>query len=183
MTTEFIETLTDGTSVLIRPIREDDIERERAFVDGLSVQTKRFRFLGGVSHLTQAELQEFCAIDLDHKMAFVALPRSNGQEIQVGVVRYVADTDSNDSAEIALTVADEWKHMGLEQVLLQHLIDFARSKGIQRLYSMELASNIDFARLARECGFSVNSDPDDMRQVILNLPLSESAPVATQQLA
>jgi len=49
---EHVETLTDGRRVLIRPIRPDDVERNAAFLEGLSPPSKHFLFLGGVSRLS-----------------------------------------------------------------------------------------------------------------------------------
>lgn len=178
MKTDFEDTLPDGTVVHVRPINRSDVERERAFIDGLSRQSKYYRFLGGVSHLTEEELQQFCDVDRVRSMAFVALVPRGGQESQVGVTRFVADASTGD-AEIALTVADDWKNSGLDQILLRHLIDYAGSIGIDCLYSVELASNTDIIKLAREFGFSVDTDPEDARQVILRLSLTPPQQSAT----
>ena len=40
--------LRDGSTVLIRPIHGDDVEIERRFIERLSPQAKRFRFLGEI---------------------------------------------------------------------------------------------------------------------------------------
>jgi N-acetylglutamate synthase-like GNAT family acetyltransferase len=94
--------------------------------------------------------------------------------MQVGVARYVADLDTRE-AEIAVTVADDWQDKGLDEILLRHLIDYARSCGIERLYSIELAINTQMHDLARKCGFEVTSDPNDATQVINRLDLTAGA--------
>lgn len=174
MAIDFTEKLSDGSTVYIRPINRDDVERERIFVDGLSKQSKYYRFLGGISHLTEDELERFCDIDLEHEMAFVALVRNVTGDMQVGVARYVADSDKLD-AEIAVTIADSWQGKGLDDVLVNHLIDYARSCGIDHLYSIELATNFGMRKLADRCGFEVAPDPNDATQVIYSLDLAASA--------
>ena len=42
---QWTETLSDGTHVLIRLIRSSDAELERAFIEHLSPESRRFRFL------------------------------------------------------------------------------------------------------------------------------------------
>lgn len=171
MDLNFTDTLLDGTTVHIRPINRDDVELERAFVEGLSKQTRYYRFLGGVSRLTEEELQQLCDIDLKKTMAFIATTGTDERPTQVGVARFAADEGSND-AEIALTITDDWKQKGLGKILLKRLIDYAEFVGIRRLYSIELAGNTDITNLARECGFTVDTDPADARQVILDLALA-----------
>ncbi len=48
-------TLRDGTPLHVRPIRPEDAEIERAFVDGLSEQTRYFRFFYQLHELTPGD--------------------------------------------------------------------------------------------------------------------------------
>ena len=164
-------TLDDGRRVTIRPIRRDDVVRNAAFIDELSPPSKHFLFLGGISKLSDAELERLCNPDHAHDMAFVALagdPKTPGGERQVGVCRY-AGTDTEAGAEISVAVADDWQHRGLGNLLLRRLIEHARSHGVRRLYSMDAAANEPMRRLARDVGFREQRDPDDVRQVIYSL--------------
>lgn len=170
MAVNFIETLTGGSTVYIRPINRNDVERERDFVDDLSLESRYFRFLGGVSHLTEEELQNFCDVDRDHEMAFVALDQSGEEDSQVGIARYVADLD-NLEAEIAITIADDWQDRNLDETLLRHLLEYARNRGIKLLYSIELRNHSNMRALARKFNFESRTDPGDARQVIYELRL------------
>jgi len=176
-TNEWFETLKDGRRVLIRPIRRDDIHRNTAFIDSLSPPSKHFLFLGGVARLSDEDLRRLCNPDYSHDMAFVALDARGGyQQRQVGVCRY-AGSDSTKGAEISVAVADDWGHRGLGKRLLRHLIDYAHTHGVSRLYSMDSAANSRMRKLARNLGFSERPDPDDPSQVICYLDLH--APVQT----
>jgi GNAT superfamily N-acetyltransferase len=170
---EWNETLSDGRKVLIRPIRTDDVARNAAFIDELSAPSKHFLFLGGVGHLSDDALRRLCDPDYAHDMAFVAVaadgPPDHAQT-QVGVCRY-AGADTEHGAEISVAVADDWQHHGLGKTLLRRLVDYARSHGVTRLYSMDALNNDRMRRLARDVGFSEQRDPDDVHQVIYSLDL------------
>jgi RimJ/RimL family protein N-acetyltransferase len=168
--TEWTEKLSDGRRVLVRPIRPEDIERNSAFLDGLSPPSKHFLFLGGISRLSDEQLRRLCDPDHAHDMAFVALASDGARQRQVGVCRY-AGADAAHGAEISVAVADDWQHQGLGKLLLHHLIDYARTHGVTRLYSMDSVTNTRMRALARKIGFSERPDPDDRSQVICYLDL------------
>lgn len=167
---QWTETLKDGGRVLIRPIRRSDVAHNAAFIEQLSPPSKHFLFLGGISRLSDAQLQRLCDPDGAHDMAYVALAGAGADERQVGVSRY-AGADPVRGAEISVAVADDWQHKGLGKLLLAHLIDHARAHDVKRLYSMDAANNDRMRKLARHVGFSEQPDPDDIRQVIFSLEL------------
>lgn len=156
--------------VTIRPIRFSDMAMEAAFVRKLSPETKHYRFLGGVSELSSRDLKRMCDVDGEHSMAFVATISCNGVETEIGVSRYVPNSKA-DTREIAVTVADGWRGKGLGTILMQRLIQSARSHGVKHLYSIELADNSDMKVLADELGMTASRDPDDTHQVIYALAL------------
>jgi 1-acyl-sn-glycerol-3-phosphate acyltransferase len=173
-TDEWTETLKDGRRVLIRQIRRDDVDRNAAFLDGLSSPSKHFLFLGGISRLSDEALQSLCDPDYAHDMAYVALAldgRGGEPQRQVGVCRY-AGGSSAQGAEISVAVADDWQHLGLGKRLLARLIDYARAHGVTRLHSMDSRANQRMRKLARDVGFGERPDPDDSSQVICFLDLA-----------
>jgi GNAT superfamily N-acetyltransferase len=163
------ETLLDRSQVLVRPISKHDHEAERAFLEGLSSQARHFRFLGQVRTPSERMIKQFTEIDQAHEAAFVALvPASSGVRI-VGVSRYCADDSGN--CECAVTVADAWQDKGLGTVLMKHLIEVARARGIHRMTSLDSVENSRMKEMARHLGFHVRIDPDDASQVIHELEL------------
>lgn len=157
-------------SLTIRPIRLKDAEMEAEFVRRLSPESKHFRFLGGLRELSPKMLREFCDVDGRHSMAFVATVQEDGRETEVGVSRY-SPNNAEDCREMAVTVADEWQHMGIGTLLTQKLIDFAKGHGVKNLYSVDLADNIHMRKLAADLGMSSRRDPEDAHQVIYSLAL------------
>jgi GNAT superfamily N-acetyltransferase len=185
----WLEALSDGRHVLIRPIRPGDMERNARFIAQLSPPSKHFLFLGGIAQLSAAAQRRLCDPDYAHDMAYVALgldSRTGEARDQVGVCRYagadpVKGADEGMDArgratqgavaEISVAVADAWQHRGLGKILLRHLVDYARAHGVTRLYSIDAVNNNRMRKLARDVGFTEHPDPDDNNQVIYSLDL------------
>lgn len=165
----WIETLKDGRHVLVRPLKEEDRQREYDFIKRLSPESRHMRFLAQINEPGTAMLDQLMDIDYKARMAYIALTHDNGQLIEIGVSRYCATGEYE--CECAVTVADPWQHLGLGTVLIKHLIETARKNGYRQLYSIDAASNAPMRDLAHGLGFETHSDPNDTRQVIHRLDL------------
>jgi GNAT superfamily N-acetyltransferase len=166
-TTEFA---IAGRRVTIRPLNPSDTGIEAEFVRNLSDETKHFRFLGAVREFSATELKRLCDIDGQRKMAFVATVREGDRECEIGVSRY-AQGSKPEICEMAVTVADAWQNKGVGRFLTRQLIDYARSHGVTRLYSVDFAENTAMQHLAHDLGMTVHRSLDDPTQVIYSLPL------------
>jgi GNAT superfamily N-acetyltransferase len=165
MTDNSVNTIICGTAVTIRPLHATDSPLEAQFVQHLSVETRRFRFLGGVKELSPAELRLLCDVDGRNSMAFVATTLENGHETAIGVSRYALSL-RHGAREMALTIADEWQHKGLAELLMAQLIEYAKGHGVEELYSVELAENHAMQKLAKKIGMCAACDPEDAGQII-----------------
>jgi GNAT superfamily N-acetyltransferase len=165
----WIEALRDGRHVLIRPLMEEDREREYAFIRRLSPESRHMRFLAQINEPDSAMLNQLMDVDGKQRMAYVALAHDNGQLIEIGISRYAA-TDEHE-CECAVTVADEYQHLGLGMALMGHLINAARKNGFRQMYSIDAANNAPMRDLAKALDFETRHDPDDSRQVIHHLSL------------
>lgn len=166
----WIDSLRDGTPVLIRPLREVDRERELAFINGLSHRARRMRFLGDFKQVSAAQIDQLMNVDYQKRTAFIALVHDNGVLREIGVSRYSATSDDK-CCECAVTVADDWQQKGLGALLMRHLIDVARRNGFKRILSLDAVSNHDMRDLASYLGFRCALDPADATQVIHTLDL------------
>ena len=169
---EFIGTiaLPDGTTLAVRPIMPEDGERERAFVNGLSDESRYFRFFYQLHELTPAMLARFTQVDYDREIALVALAPEGGNESIIGVARYIANPDL-ESAEFAIVVGDRWQGRGVARPLMERLIAAARRRGLARLQGAVLRTNQKMLRFTKALGFAVRDDPADPEQVIAELAL------------
>jgi len=168
-------TLRDGRQVLIRPIRAGDAELEREFVERLSRESRRFRFLGEVKSLNPAAIQMLVDVDQQRDVALVALIADGAHKREIGVCRYNVRSDGV-TCECAVALSDDWQHRGLGTLLMQELIDSSRSRGIECMYSLDTANNDGMRELAAPLGFTRKPDPDDATLVLHCLDLK--APTA-----
>lgn len=165
----WIEPLSDGRHVLIRPLAQKDRDREYAFIKRLSPESRHMRFLAQISEPGAAMLDQLMDTDNKQRLAYVALVHESAELIEIGISRYAATGEHE--CECAVTVADEWTHLGLGTLLMEHLIKAARSNGYRQMYSVDASSNAPMRDLAKSLGFETHNDPDDSRQVIHRLQL------------
>ncbi|WP_162975655.1 GNAT family N-acetyltransferase, partial [Pseudomonas aeruginosa] len=109
-------------------------------------------------------------IDYQQSMAFVALVHEDGELREVGISRYAACCEEG-QCECAVTIADDYQGLGLDAVLMRHLIDVARRNGFRQMYSVDSAANRAMRDLCCALGFVGQRDPDDSTQVIHRLAL------------
>lgn len=164
------ETLRDGSHVLIRPITLLDRDAERRFIEELSPEARRFRFLGEIARPSDSTIERLTDIDPASEAAFAAVVREDARERFVGVSRYSADAGGQ-RCECAVTVTDAWQERGLGTLLMRHLIEVARARGMRAMYSVDSAENVAMADLAHFLGFRTSADPGDRGQVVHELML------------
>ena len=162
--------LPDGARLHVRPIRPEDAELERAFVAGMSDQTRYFRFFYQLNELTPGMLARFTQVDYDREMALVAVDEAHGAPAIVGVARYIMSAD-RESAEFAVAVTDAWHGRGVARMLMTRLIACARMRGLKRLEGTVLRSNHTMLKFTAALGFAKRDDPADAEQVCVVLDL------------
>ena len=172
-TPRWSEMLNDKTRVLIRPMRSRDRAAEIAFIEGLSMEARRYRFLGQFSTPSEALVERLTHADFIHDIAFVAVVPEDGHERIIGTARFSVDPDGM-RCECAVTVADAWQQRGLGTNLMRHLIDVARAMDLRVMYSIDSADNVKMRDLAAHLGFRSRLDPEDPSQYIHTLDLTHA---------
>lgn len=124
-------TLRDGVVVMVRPIRDDDVQRLRTFHLNLSSRTLYLRFGHLLVEFPDALAAWLTYVDGDQRMAFVATDTADDvasltQEI-IAVARYEHVRPL--VAEVAEVVADRWQGRGLGPQLVYRLAMYARHRG------------------------------------------------------
>jgi GNAT superfamily N-acetyltransferase len=146
--------------VAVRPMTPSDAGMAQAFVTGLSGASRYFRFFQALRCLSPAMLDHFTRVNHVSHVALAGVVNVEGQQMMVAEARYAVSADGT-SAEIALTVADQWQRHGLASELIETLERIAVAAGITRLTGECLAVNEGFAGLARSLGFRVFTDASD----------------------
>jgi RimJ/RimL family protein N-acetyltransferase len=121
--------------IALARLERGDGELLRRFFDRLSAETIYRRFFSPLARPEQARPERLLDLDQRDRVALVGLDRD---EI-VGVARYFRLAD--DSAEIAVVVADAWQRQGIGSRLLATLADEARRADIHRFRANVQADN------------------------------------------
>ena len=160
------QTLQDGERVVIRPARPEDRELYLDFLHDISAEDLRLRFFGRIAELSAAEVDKLAHLDYRHEMAFVALDEDTGR--MLGLVRLRDELDEK-TAEFAILVRSRLKGHGLGWQLMRRIIDYAKEKGLRRVYGDVLAENTAMLQMCAELGFRAEDMGSDIRRVVLDL--------------
>jgi len=172
--------LTRGRQATLRPVLPQDAPLERAFVAGLSQNSRRNRFHGNLNGLSDHFAEQITCIDYVHQMGFVVTMLAGGEEVVIADACYVLDEDG-DTAEFALAVSDDWQGRGLGAQLIDALCNAARHVGARWLYGEVLKSNTRMIALMLRCGFTVRPHPAD--ETLVRVERSVSALVSDRGIA
>jgi len=151
-----------GRTLLLRPIRPEDEAAHREFLEATSNEDLRMRFFQAPHRLSHEELARFTQIDYAREMAFIALDE---ERHTLGVARIVRDPDNAD-AEFAVLVRSDLKGQGLGRLLMQVLIDYARSQGTARIVGQVLRVNLPMLGLVKQLGFDTKPDPHEPNEIM-----------------
>jgi acetyltransferase len=147
-------TSRDGRTVILRSITSEDKQIEKELIDGLSLQSSRYRFFHVVKEATEEMVNQFCDIAYKNEIAIIAEYHSNDKKRNVGVVRLCIDPGLK-TGEFAILVADNFQDSGLGWKFMETLIAIGREKGLKSINGIVLADNNKMLTLAKEFGFSI----------------------------
>ncbi|HUB21605.1 MAG TPA: GNAT family N-acetyltransferase [Streptosporangiaceae bacterium] len=138
--------LTDGTTVEIRPTRPGDFEAVRDMHAGMSPENLYMRFFGISRVAAEQEAQRVCREPAADRAALLAL--LDGRVI--GCISYQMTGD--ESAEVAMAVADDMHSRGIGTLLLEHMISLARGQGLRTFVAETLAENAPMLNVFAHAG-------------------------------
>jgi len=164
------DTLADGTPVLIRPVRKQDANLERAFLRHLSEQGRHDRFVGVVQAPSDAVAQHLTDVQREDQVALIALVQRDGRDVEIGAGGYFRTRDGK-ACHAAIAVDDAWRKLGVGTLLARHLIGMARASGIRRAYVADPVVRGEHHVLAQSLGFRSRPDPEDPAATVFELEL------------
>jgi RimJ/RimL family protein N-acetyltransferase len=133
--------LPDGTPALIWPLLPTDAEMLREGFRRLSGESRQHRFLEVLGELDDAMIRRLVdSVDGVHHIALVLSVLPPAGEGPVGVARLLQYTDDPATADIAVTVADDWQERGIGTALVSALLQ-RRPAPVTRLRTVIDASN------------------------------------------
>jgi acetyltransferase len=160
--------LRDGTQILVRPVRPEDEPLYGPFFAAVTPQDLRLRFFAPVKEFGHAFIARFTQIDYARAMAFIAVDEASGE--MLGVVRLHADANY-ERGEYAVLVRSDRKGRGLGYLLMQMIIEYARTEGLGTIEGQVLSENTAMLAMCKELGFEIMPDPNDPDTCVVKLAL------------
>jgi len=151
--------LKDGSRILLRPIKRDDVERWLDFISRLSQRTMYLRF-HYVPKLGREDAIRFCSVDYSNAFAFVAEVLRDRRRDIIAIGRYHR-IPNKPSAEVAFVIEDAYQGKGIGTKLVEWLANVARDNGITTFEASVLAENRGMMTVFKDYGFHVTSEYDE----------------------
>ncbi|HEX6256033.1 MAG TPA: GNAT family N-acetyltransferase [Euzebyales bacterium] len=142
--------LRDGSTVWIRTVDESDLERLKAFLDGLSIESRLLRFFSGGIDI---ERTARWAVEPEQHDGYALVATTGADERIIAHASYDRDRPGADRAEAALAVADTFQGRGLGTLLLGQLAEIADGRGVDVFTAHVLPQNHRMLEVLRDAGF------------------------------
>jgi acetyltransferase len=138
-----------GERFHLRPVRlEDEAMIVDAVARRMTTEDMRLRFFSPIRSISHEMAVRLWDIDYDTQNVFLLF-----KDGELEAVSRLALLPGGEEAEFALTIASDRHRRGYGQLLLQHLIDHARARGIKRIVAHILRENVGMLALAEKMGF------------------------------
>lgn len=147
-------------TLILRPIRADDMSRIKDLVALSTREDVRFRFHSGFKILPDSLARRLSQIDYDREMALVA--EAADQSI-AGVARLVADPEG-ESAEFALMVRSDHQNQGVGRMLLAEILAYGQRRGLREIWGDVARDNSRMREMAAAFGF-VDQNNQDLSRI------------------
>ena len=147
--------LSDGGLARLRPIRPADADLLVDFYARVSDESKYLRFFAPYPRLSERDVERFTTVDYVDRVAFILTVADQ----MIGVGRYERLED--DRAEVAFLVEDAHQGRGVGQLLLEHLAEAARERGITGFVAEVLPENARMAQVFADAGYRLTRQYED----------------------
>ncbi|MFN0137621.1 MAG: GNAT family N-acetyltransferase [Phycisphaerae bacterium] len=163
---------SDGTSLLVRPIRATDETLLHDLFYRLGQDTIHQRFFSIKKFMPHEHLQRFCNVDYEHDMTLIAVLPHEARERVVAFAGYNLESSSG-MAEASFVVEDAFQGRGIGTLLMRRLTEVAEVRGVRGFTASVLADNLRMLRVFEKCGYPLftERDGDVLR---LRIPFEET---------
>jgi len=160
--------------LILRPARLSDGDALQSYVRRLSKQSRYNRFLGAANELPASELARALGANGRDTLTLLLTLTAEERETVVGEAR-VALSCAERAGEFSMSIADDWRRVGVGSALLKEIERKAAADGIEWLFGDTLRTNEGMIALARGRGFNVASGLEP-RLVRIQKRLEDAAP-------
>lgn len=157
-------TTRTGFRFSVRPAQADDEGALGAFFEHVTPDDMRFRFLTGLRTVGHDRLVAMTDIDHHQTENFLAFV---DDEAEVIATAMLACDAAMKTGEVAIVIQPEYKGKGVSWVLLHHVTEFARGKGLTTIQSIEDRNSHAAIDMECEMGFTASPYPEDATLVLV----------------
>ncbi|SDU74388.1 bifunctional acetate--CoA ligase family protein/GNAT family N-acetyltransferase [Jiangella alkaliphila] len=147
--------LSDGATAHLRPMTPADDERLVEFYARVSDRSKYYRFFAPYPTLSSRDVERFTHVDHRDRVALILMVGDD--MIAVGRYERLSATD----AEVSFLVEDGHQGRGVGSVLLEHLAQAARERGVRRFVADILPANHKMISVFADAGYTVDNSYED----------------------
>jgi len=138
----------------LRPARFSDGDALQSYFRALSPQSRYNRVLIAANELAPAELARALTANGRDRVTLLLTRTAESHETVVGETR-MALSCAERTAEFSMSIADDWRRLGVGAALLEEIERKAAAEGIEWLVGDVLRSNEAMIALARSRGFGL----------------------------
>jgi acyl-CoA synthetase (NDP forming)/GNAT superfamily N-acetyltransferase len=140
------------------------------FYARVSDQSKYYRFFSPMPELSERDLDRFTHVDHRDRVALILMVGGN----MIAVGRY--DTIRPGYAEVAFLVEDQHQGRGIGQLLLEHLAQAGRERGVEEFVAEVLPDNLAMIHTFKDAGYQVKSAFEDgVMELVFRIDPTETA--------
>jgi len=166
--------LKDGTRILLRPIKPSDATLKQHLFYALSKESVRNRYLGSIKAMPMKRVWPYVVVDYENEMSIVATIEERGTENLIGIGSYVKIPHTT-TAEVSFAVRDDWQNKGVGTLLLNHLIEIAKKKGLTGLTAWVSVDNSRMMHVFKKCGYPMKYKIEgDLYYVLIDISKSQN---------
>jgi len=161
---------SEGENFTLRPIRPDDEALMVDFHHQLSENSVYLRFFLPLKvdvRTSHERLFTKCFIDYDREIALVAEYNDDTGARRIAGVARMIRKHSDNTAEVAFLVADNFQKRGLGTHLLERMVVIARKEGISGLEGSTLSENYSMKEMFAKAGFRFSLPEDGVVTALL----------------
>jgi GNAT superfamily N-acetyltransferase len=160
--------------LVLRPARCSDGDALQSYFRALSPQSRYNRVLAAANELAPAELARALAANGRDLKTLLLTWAAGSRETVVGEIR-MALWCAERTAEFSMSIADDWRRLGVGAALLEEIESKAAADGIEWLYGDVLRTNEAMIALARSRGFRLEMGLEG-RLMRIQKQLDDAAP-------
>jgi len=165
--------IADDLDLLVRTVEPADRAHLLAGFSHLSERSRFFRFLGGVTRLSEKDLARFTARSNSEHCAIGALNMSVVPPDPVAIARYERLDTDQESAEMAVTVIDTYQGRGVGPLLIGAIAFCAAEAGIKRFVAYVHPENRGMIQLMISLGAHIADAAEG--EITFDMPLHRDA--------